>query len=279
MTTASIKIMPRKPPAKRLFSGMAGSPLAHVNEESTAEPAPKSAAAIRAQRWRDKQKQDPGFKKKEVERKQTERTEAEHNKQLNQLLESGQFPISLAALRFKTGPALWLKDAPQGVGKLVTGGYDTAKMGTVEAEHIKAELGRVTPKGHGPDDSKSLNDTEKPSAYLYIPPKEVSAMRNFIRNRTTTSPMMKCLRCDEQIAPAFSFASGFNHLHDRHPDDFEEMMRRVHSAKICSEDHAGMIERHGRGTRKLYCGKCRKLLWKPGKPKRSDRPSDIPKAA
>jgi hypothetical protein len=36
--------------------------------------------------------------------------------------------------------------------------------------------------------------------------------------------------------------------------------------KACTTDHAGIAERHRDSRRKVYCGKCRKLLVNPGKP-------------
>jgi hypothetical protein len=295
MTTASIirKPMPRKPPAKRLFFGVVGSPLVKVLEsapvEATPESAPKTAAAIRAAKWREKQKQqDPDFSKKEAKRKQTEREESERKQQLEEVLDSGQFPVNLVALRKKDGKRLFLKDAPRGKGAIVTGGYDTAEMDAVATEHDRAKGGQsvfrapakaVVPEGHGPDST----EPDIPSlAYKYLPPREIRVMHSFIQNHTTESPMLVCLICREQIAPEFSFEAGFNHLHDKHPDQFKQMMERVKrtaAAKRCPNDHEGMAARHGNGAKKLYCGRCRKLLYKPPKQMRSDKPSGLPKAA
>jgi len=241
------------------------------------EPAPqKSAAALRGEKYRAKKKQqDPQFAEKEAARKRDERKDNKREQQLNELLESGRFPINLVALRKKDGPGLFLKDAPQGCGLIVTGGYDAEKIEIVQAEHDKAEKGRrVVPSGAGPDVWEE-DGTKPPGApaYIYIPPKDVRKMRSFIQNCVTESPMMVCLQCRDQIAPEFSFAAGFNHLHDKHPEQFQRMMERVVAAqqprRRCKEDHEGMALRHGAGTQKLYCGKCRKLLYKPPKPRKS----------
>jgi ribosomal protein S27AE len=252
-------------------------------------PAPKSPAAVRAQKFRERQKlQDPDFNKKEAERKETKREEAERRGLLGEALESGQFPVNLVALRKKTGQGLFLEDAPQGLGRVVTGGYDSTKIGTVLSEQRRAKGGksvftppakRTAPVGHGPDSVKE----QAPSTYSYFPPKDVRVMHRFIQNCMDEKPMLVCLICGEQVAPEFSFKAGFNHLHDKHPDRFELMMERVKRAnetvKRCTNDHAGLIERHGKGARKLYCGKCRKLLYKPPRPGRSDKPVEALKAA
>jgi len=154
-------------------------------------------------------------------------------------------------------------------------------MEQIEEAQVRANTGRVVPDGAGPDTELK---TERPSTYIYFPPKEVKAMHSFIHTCTTESPMMKCLMCDEQIAPEFSFAAGFNHLNDRHPERFEIMMQRVaqtlaQKQKRCTEDHAGMTTRHGSGTSRLYCGKCGKLLYKPPKQTRSDKSVKLQNAA
>lgn len=264
-----------------------------VDPEPEPTPAP-SAAAIRAAKWREKRKQqDPDFNKKQAERKQTERKQAEREQQLQQALDSGEFPRSVSALRFKNAPRLFLTDAPQGVGLITTGGYDREKIDKVTAKHLRTlgglyqgvSLARPNrPEGTGPD-TELPPKVEQPSRYVYVPDKAVRTMRNFIRNFTDTrstdgKSTMVCLRCEEQLSPDFSFAAGFNHLYDKHPEQFEIMMEWVASAQSkhgCAEDHEGMAQRHGGGTRKLYCGKCKKLLYKPPKPGRSDRPKKQPK--
>jgi hypothetical protein len=221
---------------------------------------PKSAAAIRAQIWRDKQKQDnPDFKKKEAMRKQAERADAERERQLEETLKSGQFPTVLSRLRYKPGKGLFLKNAPRGLGKIETGGYDTAKINTVVTEQERAKGGKsifrapaksFRPEGHGPDST----EPDIPSSYIYIRPKEVRILYNFIRERTTESPMLVCLICQEQISPEFSFGAGYNHFHGRHPDEYKQMMALILPVRQCPEDHSGMAETHGKGAQKLYCG-------------------------
>jgi hypothetical protein len=248
-----------------------------------------SKAALRAKKWRDKQGAD--FTKKEAERKQAEREEAERKQLLDEALESGQFPANLVALRKKAGEKLFLTDAPQGRGKITTGGYDATKLGKVNAAHQQAEGGNgvfkppakhTTPAGHGPDSSKP----QAPSGYAYFPPKDVLVMRRFLQNCMDEKPMLVCLICQEQIAGTFSFEAAYKHLHDKHPDRFTLMMERVKQAqgqmtKKCTEDHEAWIEKYGKGAQKVYCGKCKKLLYrppKPPKPGRSDKNEEPPKA-
>lgn len=294
----------QKKPSVRAFTGLVGLP---PDEPVSIPPAPadppKSAAALRAQRYRERQKQqDPDFSKKEAERKQTERVESEREQQLEQALKSGLFPENLVALRKKDG-FFFIKDAPQGIGKLVTGGYDTEKLAEVRAEHSRADGGKSVfrapakssiPDGQGPDD---LMTPEHSQAYVYIAPKEIRAMRRFIQNMYNEKPMMVCLRCEEQTAPEFSFAAGFVHLQDKHPDQFEQMMVQVRSQiKHCTQDHDQLrknyLEHRAQACNDqgcVYCSKrtklpdriycaCGKWLNRPVK-QRSDKTQDLPNAA
>jgi hypothetical protein len=253
---------------------------------------PALSAAQRAKRWREKQKQSSDFNKKEAERKQAERAESERKEELRETLESGQFPVNLNVLRNRTGPTLILGEAPQGRGRITTGGYDAKKIGEVNAAHRSAEGGldpvsgmslatAKHPKGHGPKSGTSRPENFAPR---FFPSAGVRVMRSFIQNNTTESPMMVCLKCKEQIAPKFSFEAGFNHFHDKHPDRFQEMMARVLAAqkKRCPNDHAEMIEsagKYGGEALPITCGRCKRIIWKPPKPERSDKPSEAQNAA
>jgi hypothetical protein len=162
---------------------VAAKPVQTAPSVAVMEPV-RSKAAIRAQKFRERQKQkDPGFNKKEAERKQTEREDTERKKALEEALESGQFPTNLNSLRNRTGKNLFMMKAPQGCGLVETGGYDVEKMEKVEAAHMKARRGRVTPKGEGPKSDSGRHGNERiPSSYSYIPPKDVKVMRRFIQN-------------------------------------------------------------------------------------------------
>ena len=250
----------------------------------------KAKAKLRAQKWRDRQKQeDPEFTEKEKRRKQSERAEASRANELDELLKSGQHPTNLERLRKKDGPRLY---APNDAGEktpITTGGYNCAKLEQVQTASDNAQGGRDAiaqpkgPEGHGPDLSEAPDslepaaDSPKPHTpgyrYKDFPPKDVRAMHKFISSHTDERPMMICLVCQEQIAPEFSFEAGFTHLHDKHSQLFEDMLTAVKKAKRCPEDHEGMTARHGTGTRKLYCAKCRKLLYRPPKT------AQLPKAA
>jgi hypothetical protein len=283
---------------------------AQIPPTAVVESPPKSAAAIRGQKWRDKQKlQDPDFKKKEAERKQSERDELRRKEVLEQALKSGQFPVNLVALRKKEGRGLFLTEAPAGVGKITTGGYDTRKLGEVKAKNTAASRKSdpitgisiatpVAPSGASPDNA----NPDVRQGYLEIPPKEIRAMRRFIQNRVNEKPMMICLICDEQISPEFSFADGFLHLRDRHPELFDDMMDEIRAtleSKItqCTQDHEALLKRYlehraqpchdphcrcrsrkGKHPDRLYCRECKKWLNRPVS-ERSDKTRDTPKAA
>jgi hypothetical protein len=146
------KVTPRKPLAKRLFSGMAGSPLARLDEAqkpvqappATAEPQ-KSTSARRAARWREKQKQESSFESNEAERKRRKREQDKQDPTKWSDKHRG-FPLSLEALRQqdKYG-GLYMKGAPRGKGKIVVYGGGVAtevKSGIRTADAWQAELPR-----------------------------------------------------------------------------------------------------------------------------------------
>ena len=265
----------------------AQTPPVAVMPEPAATDQPKSAAAVRGQRYRERQKQlDPAFNKKEAERKQQEREKDKQDPKKFSKKHSG-FPLSLAVLR-RMVPLFVMTNAPPNKGILVTGGYDSTKQEAVQAAHDKAEHGgRVTPPGWGSHQIENTPTNNLPLEFedsfapTFVRSREVKAMLNFIREVTRTSPMMVCEMCDEQIALELDFEVGFNHLHERHPAAFQRMLERIQrtNKRRCPNDHAGMAERHASGVTKLYCGRCRKLLYKPPKQKRSDTPNKLPEAA
>jgi len=265
----------RKPPARRAFSGLVGLPP---------EPAPVAevpATAVKAKRWREQQKKlDPDFNRKQAERRKRQRDDTKRQEDLNRVLKSGDFPVEVGALRNKNGPPLSVTHGPN---ISVVGNAKT--LADMRAQSISEHGGldpisgvslakATTPEGAGPDVDEAVSSPEPREVYTYMPPREVRAMRNFIRGQVRTKNdgegVMICLRCDKEIAPSFEFESGFVHLHDEHPELFEQMIGRVklalQSKKKCSEqDHAALIQQHGHGTRRVQCKRCRKVIWKPPK--------------
>jgi hypothetical protein len=334
MTTAPIrKLVPKKPPAKRLFSGMAGSPLAQVNEPAPApapeivvEPvqvtvitmdpptalsdastpagtaqatvdrlmeavdasktneqvkqalhilsSPKSASAIRGKKWREEQKQkNPQFIQQEAQRKTAERAEIDRVQQIEDTLRSN--PDS--PFTFMVG------------GKpLKTGGYDSQKIEAVIAKAEEARTGRrVVRKGFGSHKIEKTPANELPQEFEdSFAPKfknsgEVHLLHQFIYENTRKSPMLVCVLCKEQIATGKgddlgdNIVAGYDHFKNTHPEQFQGFLARLKGSG-CTEDHEGMVRRHGGGINKVQCGRCRKILWKPPKnapEPRSDRPA------
>ena len=308
MTTAPTirKPVPRKPPAKRLFSGMAGSPLAQVNEP-TAEPAqeqtpeiaeepaqatvdrlmetvdaaktdeevkralhilssPKSASAIRGRRWREEQKK----KNLQFAQQEAERKSAERAQvdRIQQIEDT---------LRSRPDPLFVMKDAPEGEGLLVTGEVDAAKLEKIEAAVIRKAAGRVKPKGHGPEGKDSLKEFDDSFAPKFRNPREVRLLHQFIYETTKKSPMLVCQSCNDQIGtgedPGESMMAGVLHFRDKHPDLYKILVGRL-KGTACTEDHEGMVRRYGGGTLKVQCKRCKKILYKPPKAKpgpRSDK--------
>jgi hypothetical protein len=257
-----------------------------VSKDAPVAEALESASALRAARWRDKKKQEnPEFNKKEAERKKDEREEAKWAPEVA----AAQNSLRIAAIKGeankipgRSSPVLnhgtdgeRLKVTNESGKKVLleVGGYGSAEL----ERKTKPESHRVTPKGYG---SKAIEETKKlPQEFedsfaqmfaRFHRPKEVQVMQSFVRQNTRVSPMMVCLLCEKQIYHELEFGAGFNHFHDEHPKEFERMMEQVKRAAKCPEDHTGMARRHGKGTEKLYCGRCRKLLYKPPRKQRSD---------
>jgi len=94
-------------------------------------PAP-SAAALRANKYRERQKQDhPNFKEKEAARKQQERREKKNQNAEKWSKQHPGFPLNLKALRRIDGPSndehcpLFMKEAPRGKARLIRYGGGT----------------------------------------------------------------------------------------------------------------------------------------------------------
>lgn len=222
---------------------------------------PKSASAIRGAKWREKQKQqDPGFDKKEAERKATERAEIERVQEIEETLRANPVPLFV------------MKDAPQGQGLLVTGGYDSEQIEVVSAAHEAKTGRRVVPKGFGSHQIEKTPAKELPteSEDSFSPkfknPKEVRLLHQFIYENTKKSPMLVCLSCKDQIGtgedPGEDIMAGLLHFRHKHPDLYKILVGRL-KGTACTEDHAGMVKRHGGGVLKVQCDRCRKILYKP----------------
>jgi hypothetical protein len=241
---------------------------------------PKSPAAIRAQTWREKQKQqDPYFNRKEAERKATERTEVDRVQQIEDTLK-------VNASNHHNEPFV-MKKAGQGVGELVTGGYDSEKVEIVTAANNQARNGRrVVPEGFG--SQKIDSEVDLPPEYedsfgpKFKNPREIRLLREFVFQVTKKSPMLVCLLCEQQIAPGDdpgeNIKAGFLHLRDQHKEQFQAFLARIKRTG-CMEDHEGMARRHGGGTVKVQCKRCKKILYKPSKAKPEPRSDKIEKAA
>jgi hypothetical protein len=236
---------------------------------------PKSASAIRGARWREKQKQqNPDFDKKEAERKAVERAEVDRVQQIENTLRSNPVPLFV------------MKDAPEGEGLLVTGEVDTAQLEKIEAAVIRKATGRAKPKGHEPDAKDTLKEFEDSFAPIFMNSKEVRLLHQFVYENTKKSsiknPMRVCVLCNEQIGtgadPGASVEGGYHHLQNRHPEQFTNFLARLKN-KGCTEDHEGMVRRHGGSIHKVQCGRCRKILWKPPKKAPEPRSDRTAKAA
>jgi len=177
-----------------------------------------------------------------------------------------------------------MKDAPQGQGLLVTGGYDSEQIEVVNAAHEEAKTGRhVVPKGFGSHQIEKTPASDLPKevedsfAPRFKNPREVRLLYQFIYENTKQSPMLVCLSCKDQIGtgedPGENNMTGLLHFRQKHPDLYKIFVGRL-KRTACTEDHEGMVRRHGGGTLKVQCKRCKKILYKPPKkanPPRSDK--------
>lgn len=241
------------------------------------EPSQKSESAIRAAKWRENQKQNnPQFAQQEAERKRKERAEIERVQTIEDTLRENPDPLFV------------MNDAPHGKGLLVTGECDSEKIAEIADKHQLSETGRrVTPKGWGTTgsgnniDKTPANDLPqefddsfmKASFKKFRKPREVRILHQFISELTKKSPMLVCHLCEQQIAPGNdpgeNIEAGFHHFRTEHPDQFQILLGRLKKT-ACTEDHEGIVRRHGGGTLPVKCGRCEKILWKP--PKKPSKP-------
>jgi hypothetical protein len=235
---------------------------------------PKSAAAIRAAKWREEQNQkNPQFAQQEAKRKTAERAEIDRVQKIEDTLKSNP------------DPPFVMKNAPEGEGLLVTGEVNTAQLEKIEAAAIRKRTGRVKPKGHRPDAKDVLREFEDSFAPKFTNSKEVWLLHRFVYENTKkssiTNPMRICMLCNEQIGtgvdPGARIAAGYHHLQNRHPEQFQNFLARLKGSG-CTEDHDGMVRRHGGGTLKVQCKRCKKILFKPPKKAPEPRSDTIVKA-
>jgi hypothetical protein len=226
-----------------------------------------TAAAIRAARWREKQKQaDPDFAKHEADRKASERAETARLEEIDDTLKKN--PSN------RHNSPFVMTEAPHGLGMLVTGGYGPNQIDFVAAARATKGMRRVKPKGWGIGiEKRKPNDLplefEDTFAPVFRKSKAVRILHQFIYENTKSSPMLVCLSCGDQIGsgedPGSNIEAGYHHFRLRHPALFEIFATRLASKIGCPEDHDGMTKRHGGGTLRLECKRCRKLLYKPPK--------------
>jgi hypothetical protein len=174
-------------------------------------------------------------------------------------------------------PLFVMKDAPHGKGLLITGGYNQVKIEEIEHAKEANDVGGKRSRGFGSLDGETDMETEHESEFvekhfLRAPTtKEVRLLHRFVYEATvkTSSRILKCLKCKEQIGPSTSpfddVESTFSHVHRLHPELFSDWLTRLRGKLGCGEDHDGMVNRHAGGSVPMYCGMCGKLLWKPAR--------------
>jgi hypothetical protein len=301
-------IQQRKLPVKRLFTGLAGSSLAVVDksagplDDKAAKKAAKKAerkrkAALRAAEWREKN-DSAEFRAEEAMKKREHRKEVKDEQERVEAIEDALKQNPTNALN---GPFV-MTDAKRGTGLLVTGGYGAAKVsGVQDARGLHANLegekvdeeshGRAgKPKGEGSKRHESKDATERDpqfddqfvqrAFFRFKNDKDVRVLRQFVYQNTFTnkSKALACSICREEVSPkgnpAEEVERSFQHFGERHPEAVALLMGKVAGTE-CLEDHGGIVRRHG-GSMPVKCGKCRKILWKPGEP--LEVPVELPEA-
>jgi hypothetical protein len=109
---------------KRPFvRGICGPCRIESRRKAAQAPVPKSAAALRAERWREEQKQqNPDFNKKEAKRKHNQRKQLKQNPEAFSK-DNPEFPLDLRQLRQREDRSgVFMAGAPRGSGKLVPTG-------------------------------------------------------------------------------------------------------------------------------------------------------------
>jgi hypothetical protein len=280
-TIAAVAVM--EPPAPVPGPRLVGLPM-----DKPEDVPKKSKAALRAERWREKQKtKDSGFGKKEAKRKADEREEEDRRAQIAGIVADSKANPD--------GPMLTVVDADGNRVRVISGGFGSRRVADTDdkAEQIEESDGtrRVTAAGAAPANYDA--DAEKHArrehetqfvlkAFQYVrTPREVKAMKQFIYSNVERyshkSELTVCSHCKSELTPFPSEVPfrAFHHFHDAHPALFQTMMAKVKKAgekQACPEDHDGMIKRYAGDGMKVQCRRCRKILWRPGerRRKRSD---------
>ncbi len=262
-----------------------------------------TAAAVRAARFRAKQKaNNPDFNKQEAERRSDERkAQSAETDRINEIEKA----LKVNSDNQNNIPFV-MQDAPHGKGELVTGVVDPTESKVTDDA---VDTGRVAPSGLG--DSFRLAGVEsdvgalpKESDYSFAPTfkkdRNVKTLHKFVFENTKLAKMEDevgvqtvtivddrkvtrnsrervvghrvCLACREQISLGNwddDIEAAFHHFEDRHPEAFKTLMGRIEKV-ACQEDHAGMVRRHGGGDFRVECKECGEVLYKPPRG-RSDR--------
>jgi hypothetical protein len=242
---------PKKPPAKRLFSGMVGSPLAQINEQAglpqTARqsviPVVESAAVNRVMervaqaettnqariatvlglaeiKPKSKRGRKPKYanederKAADAARKREERTQESQEKQFEELTD-------------RTGVD----------EKGALPGERSGACGAKKLEQIVAQQDAPAISASG-----ELNDGLGPSG-----------------RRRTTVPTNPDVQPDDLRETEQTFQR-------RASAALSRWAKKQPRKKSCVEEHSQFAEKHKDSEQRMYCGKCRKLLVNPGKP-------------
>lgn len=135
-------MVPRKK-AIRLFNGLAGSALVSINDA-----APASASSGRPRIHTTAAAKQKAFREREAQKKQDEQSKAE----VQAIADGKKLPMS--AGRF-------IANAPQGKGKIVSGGYGSKKMEQIESALVRKHLFPTKDVGHGLHDHESSTDANE----------------------------------------------------------------------------------------------------------------------
>src|SRR5262249_37139310 len=144
------------------------------------------------------------------------------------------------------------------------GGLHSSEM-LVGNEVITSGVSLATPTApagqgssdHDKDDDSKPGELPKEFVDSFAPvfrnSKQVRILHQFIYENTTESPWLVCLKCKAQIGPGKNelepgenIQRGFDHFRKQHPELFEVFEGRLNKTG-CSEDHEGMVRRHGGG--------------------------------
>jgi hypothetical protein len=149
----------RRPPTKRLHHGIAGSPLARIIPFPEPETPPPPAAPKKRGRGRPRKHADNATKQKTYRGRRDSGEIAAERMEAKYGTNGERLPAALTET-VSSGDAGWfIKGAPHGVGRYVTGGYDSAQCDRTRAANDRSEHGgRAKPKGAGPysDEEKEM---------------------------------------------------------------------------------------------------------------------------